>query len=106
MSKFYQHSYFLRQEPRVMQLIQEMGFEGYGILMTFFEEIRKGGGSYPLQALLDMSNRKTQMPKLRQVIHRYGIFQVDDQQQVRLRDLNLAEPEMTDRRQLSLTFGN
>jgi len=102
MAKFFQHSYFLREEPRVQALIDEMGFEGYGILMTVFEEIRKGGGSYPLDALLQLSNRKTQAPKLRQVINRYGLFLVDEQRQVSLNSLNLAQPSPEDRRQLSL----
>jgi len=102
MSKFFQHSYALRDEPRVKILIDEMGFEGYGILMTIFEEIRKGGGSYPLDTLLGLSTRRTQAPKLRQVINRYGLFQVDEQRQVSLNGLNLAQPEPEDRRQLSL----
>lgn len=102
MSKFFQHSYSLREEPRVKKLISETGFEGYGIFLTFVEEIRKLGGRIPLQNLLDMSNLRTQAPKLRRVISAYDLFLIDEHGIVSLNRLNLAQPAAPDRRQLSL----
>lgn len=102
MSKFFQHSYSLREEPRVKKLIAETGYEGYGIFLTFVEEIRKLGGRIPLRNLMAMSNLRTQAPKLRRVISAYDLFLIDEQDIVSLNRLNLAQPETEDRRQLSL----
>lgn len=104
--KFFQHSYQLRDEPRVAQLLTRMGYEGYGLFLTVVEEIRKGGGSTPLSHLQTLTNKKTNRLKLDRLLQCYDLFTIDPQGQVSLKNLRLNEYTEEDPRQLKLNFEN
>lgn len=102
MSQYCYLSYDLDAEPRFMRLQQELGLSGQGAFFEAYKEIRKCGGKAPFDHLLRRL-RQLRYPrrKATALLSDYDLFTTDNHGCVRL-NINLAQPDAPDRRQLSL----
>lgn len=102
MPKFCYLSYDLDHEPRYARLQSELGLSGQGAFFEVYKEIRKNGGKAPLDFLLQHLRRlRYPRRKALALLTQYELFTIDEHQTAKL-NINLAQPDPVDRRQLSL----
>lgn len=102
MAKFCYLNYDLDSEPRFCLLRERLGLAGVGAFFEVYKEIRKCGGKAPLDYLIShLRKLRYPRPKAQLLLFEFSLFLIDSHATVRL-DINLAQPIMHDRRQLSL----
>jgi len=102
MAKFCYLSYDLDDDPRFGNLKDSLGLAGEGAFFEAYKEIRKNGGKAPLDFLVQHL-RKLRFPRKKALLMltQFELFRTDEHDTVSL-NINLAQPEAPDRRQLSL----
>ena len=74
----FSHDVNSRNDIKIIYLINEMGYEGYGIFWSILELIFQNDGSIPNDVKLISSLLKTTEDKIVQVITKYNLFVIED----------------------------
>jgi hypothetical protein len=73
---YFPHDYNAKDDPKCIQLIEEMGAEGYGIFWILIETLRSQSDYMaPLSILSGMARRYNTTPeKMKNVVAKFGLF--------------------------------
>lgn len=78
---YFPHDSNAKDDPKCVLLIEQLGLEGYGTYWVLIETLRdQPGYRYPLALVPALARRfNTSSEKINTVIHKYGLFQVDEE---------------------------
>lgn len=68
----------IEDDSRYLRLKDQLGYEGEGIYWAAYRTIRKGGGQYPKQLLIDqLKCHRTPARRIRHVLEDFDLFEVN-----------------------------
>ena len=79
-SYYFPHDSNAKDDPKCMELIEQLGLEGYGIYWVLIETLRdQSNYSYPIKLIPALARRyTTSKEKMAAVVYNYDLFQVDN----------------------------
>lgn len=77
---YFQHDYNSRNDPKIVDLIDKMGPEGYGFYWILIEVLYEQGGTVPMSAAMVYAKfYRMDQEKATSVINDFGLFDIEDQ---------------------------
>lgn len=76
---YFPHDYNARQDPKLLEVLMELGCEGIGIYWCIIEQMYEQGGSLPLDSVKLISfSLHVKQETVKSLISDYGLFEQDD----------------------------
>lgn len=96
----------IEDDSRYLKLKEQMGFEGEGVFWAAYRTIRRNGGLYPYQLLVDLLKcHRTPGKRVRRVLEEYGLFEVNSGGGISIARLNVkGGGDAEDPRQTRINF--
>lgn len=78
---YFPHDSNAKDDPKIIQLVEQLGLEGYGIFWVLIEILREQPDyRYPLAAVPGLARRySTTTEKVKVVIHSFNLFEIDEE---------------------------
>jgi hypothetical protein len=79
-SRFFQHEYEARNNPKLQKLLIKRGCEGIGVFWCIVEQLYEAGGKLPVNSLSGIAfSLHVQEDLIREIIADFGLFESDDE---------------------------
>lgn len=77
-TRYFQHDYNAQHDPKIVRLLQKVGWEGYGLYWAVVEDLYNNGGKIPCDLGVLAYKYRAKEESIKAVINDFGLFTIKE----------------------------